>query len=195
MKKVPIRELRRIAARLDGLLATLATKETSLTARGRIVTARPWQWALDARVARRASVLANRMAGAGAMYLSERLHAVRIAVKKLRYALELSADVAGQKTTPELVQLRRAQEVLGRLHDLQVLVDLTRETQASLTPPDLRVWRELDLLVVSLDEDCRRLHGRYVHDAPALEALCARLGASRPGMDARVRSERSAVKR
>ena len=179
LKKVPGRELRRVAAKLDKLLQTLSTKEASVTPRGRAMTARSWQWVLEARVARRASGLAEAIDQAGAMYLSERLHVVRIAVKKLRYALELSADVAGQKTTPELTQLRRAQEVLGRLHDLQVLIDRTRETQASLTPPDLAAWRELDRLVVSLDEDCRRLHGRYMHDSPSLEAICVRLGASR----------------
>ena len=107
-----------------------------MTPRGRTMTARSWQWVLEARVARRASALAEAIDEAGAVYLSERLHAVRIAVKKLRYALELSVDVAGQKSTPELTQLRRAQEVLGRLHDLQVLIDRMRETQASLTPPD-----------------------------------------------------------
>jgi len=178
-KKLPGRELHRIAAKLEKLLATLSTKETSVTPRGRTMTARSWQWVLEARVARRASALADAIDEAGAVYLAERVHAVRIAVKKLRYAVELSADVAGQKTTPELTQLRRAQEVLGRLHDLQVLIDRTRETQASLTPPDLAAWRELDRLVVSLEEDCRRLHGRYVHDSPSLEAICVRLGASR----------------
>jgi len=174
-KKLPVRELRRVAAKLEKQLETLATKETSLTSRGRVVTARSWQWAIEARVARRASALSDAIAAAGTFYLSERLHHVRIAVKKLRYALELTADVAGVKTMPELTQLRRVQEVLGRLHDLQVLVDRTRETQASLSPPDLAAWRELDRLVVSLEEDCRRLHGRYMHDSAPLDALCVQL--------------------
>jgi CHAD domain-containing protein len=201
MKKLPVRELRRVAAKLEKQLATLATKETSLTSRGRVVTARSWQWAIEARVARRASALSDAIAAAGTFYLSERLHHVRIAVKKLRYALELTADVAGVKTMPELTQLRRAQEVLGRLHDLQVLVDRTRETQASLSPPDLAAWRELDRLVVSLEEDCRRLHGRYMHDSAALDALCVQLAGRlrRQRTDGRtlkleVRSEKAAVR-
>ena len=179
MKKLPIKELHRVAEKLEKQLATLATKETSMTSRGRVVTARSWQWAIEARVARRASALSEAIAAAGAVYLAERLHSVRIAVKKLRYALELSADVAGHKGMPELTQLRRAQEVLGRLHDLQVLIDRTRETQASLTPPDLAAWRELGRLVISLEEDCRRLHGRYMHDSAALDAICAQLAAGR----------------
>ena len=175
MQKLPVRELHRVADKLEKQLETLATKETSVTPRGRVVTARSWQWAIEARVARRASALSDAIASAGTVYLSERVHSVRIAVKKLRYALELTADVAGLKRMPELTQLRRVQEVLGRLHDLQVLIDRTRETQASLTPPDLAGWRELDRLVVSLEEDCRRLHGRYMHDSAALDVLCAQL--------------------
>jgi len=178
-KKLPSRELRRVAEKLEKQLATLETKETSVTSRGRIVTARSWQWAIEARIARRAAALSTAIADAGTVYLSERVHKVRIAVKKLRYALELSAEVAGQKSTPELVQLRRTQTILGRLHDLQVLIDHTRETQAALTPPALAAWRDLDRLVVALEEDCRRLHGRYIHDSAALELLCLQLSAGR----------------
>jgi CHAD domain-containing protein len=51
---------------------------------------RGWQWALGARVARRASALRAAIDTAGGW--SERLHKVRIALKKLRYAVELSAS-------------------------------------------------------------------------------------------------------
>ena len=54
---------------------------------------------------------------------------MRIAVKKLRYALELAADADHVKASPDLRQLRRVQDVLGRLHDLQVLVDRARESR------------------------------------------------------------------
>ena len=37
---------------------------------------------------------------AGAVYLPERLHAVRIAMKKLRYAMELAAEAAGAGASP-----------------------------------------------------------------------------------------------
>ena len=73
------------------------------------------------------------------------------------------------------------QNVLGRLHDLQVLIDRARDVQASLTPPDITAWRELDGLVLALEEDCRRLHGRYMHEREALLALCTRLARPRRG--------------
>jgi hypothetical protein len=76
--------------------------------------------------------------------------------------------------------LKRAQELLGRMHDLQVLVDRVRHVQASLTPPDVIAWRELDAIVSGLETSGRRLHARYVRDRDGLVALCNRLGAHMP---------------
>ena len=160
----------------------------------RLTTRRSWRWAIDARVARRASTLAAAIADAGAVYLSERLHTVRITVKKLRYALELAADADHVKSTPDLRQLRRTQDILGRLHDLQVLVDRARDVQVALAPPDLNRWRELDAFVVALEEDCRRLHGRYMHDREALLALCMRRS-GRVAEAKEVRSQKVEVRR
>jgi CHAD domain-containing protein len=174
LTKVRIGELRRVAAKLEKIARTL---EGSADGAGTV--RRSWRWAIDARTARRASTVTAAMTDAGAVYLSERLHIVRIAVKKLRYALELAAEADHVKSSTDLKQLRRVQEVLGRLHDLQVLVDRAREVQASLTPPDLNAWRELDAFVVALEEDCRRLHGRYMHDRDALEVMCSRLSGGR----------------
>jgi CHAD domain-containing protein len=166
------RALRRVGTRLAKLARTLEMEDA---APRRGAEPQSWKWAIDARVARRAATLAAAIPKAGTAYLPERLHDVRIAVKKLRYALELSADVTRVKSSPDIRQLRRAQDILGRLHDLHVLMDRTREVQASLTPPDVNVWRHFDALVASLEDDCRRLHGRYMRDVAALVALCLRL--------------------
>jgi CHAD domain-containing protein len=191
MAKVPIDELRRVAAKLDKLGRGLQ-KDAAAGASG--TTRRSWRWAIDARVARRASSLAAVISDAGAVYLAERLHDVRIAVKKLRYALELAVEAAPHRSSPDLKQLRRSQDVLGRLHDLQVLIDRTRDVQASLTPPDINAWRALDALVIALEDDSRRLHGRYMHDRDALLALCVRLsGRMAEGKD--VRSQKAKVTR
>ena len=170
LEKVSMHDLHRVAAKLEKVARTLeSASESPVTAR------HSWRWAIDARVARRASTLAVAITDAGAVYLAERLHIVRIGVKKLRYALELAADADHVKSSPDLKQLRRAQDILGRLHDLQVLVDRAREVQASLAPPDLNARRELDVLVVALEEDCRHLHARYMQDRDALLDMCARL--------------------
>jgi CHAD domain-containing protein len=127
--------------------------------------------------------LATAIAAAGTVYMPERLHDVRIAVKKLRYALELSLEVARVKSSPDLKQLRRAQDILGRLHDFQVLLARTREAQQPIAPPDVNLWRQLDALMASLEDSCRRLHGRYMKDRDALVALCARLSGRHSGRE------------
>jgi phosphohistidine phosphatase len=167
---------RRIVRKLDRAARKLDDAEDSQTRRA-------WRWALDARVSRRALALRQAIDKAGSVYLADRLHAARIALKKLRYALELDVESRGVKSTPELRALKRMQEVLGRLHDLQVLVDSVRHVQASLKPPSVSAWRDLDVLLTSLEQNCRRLHARYVGERDSLIDICERL--SRRGVPAK----------
>jgi CHAD domain-containing protein len=139
--------------------------------------ARAWKWAIDARVARRASSLKSAIAKAGAIYLPARVHGVRIALKKLRYGVELLGEATGADVKSDLRALKRVQRLLGRLHDVQVLVDRVRHVQASLNPPDIVAWKDLDLLVIALDQNCRRLHARYVSEREGLVAMCDRFAA------------------
>jgi CHAD domain-containing protein len=164
-------ELRRVSRKLEQTLERLPSDGDDPD-EGRAV-----RWAIDARLARRAATLKDAIDRAGNVYLVERLHVVRIALKKLRYGVEMAQELAREPTTPDLRLLKREQEVLGRLHDLQMLIDRVRRVQGSLTPPDLVVWRELDAVIRELDTSCRRLHARYVHDRPALLQLCDRLQA------------------
>jgi CHAD domain-containing protein len=172
-KRLPIAGLRRVARKIERLVGDIKQADSEDRA-GK--SERAWRWAVDARVARRATSLVESVRLAGALYLPERLHAVRIGVKKLRYALELSSDIAGTKRNPDLATLKRVQDLLGRMHDLQMLVDRVRQTQASIAPPDLATWRHLDTLTTTLENRTRRLHARYVHERPAIESMCQRLG-------------------
>lgn len=158
------RKLGHIAAKLE-------------TANDRGSRGRGWRWAIDARVARRATALKGAISEAGSMYVPERLHQVRIALKKLRYGVELSTEAGGLKDTSDIRLLKRGQDVLGRLRDRQVLIDRVRQVQGSLTPPDMTAWRELDALVLSLEHSCRGIHARYLQNQNRLLALCDRLGA------------------
>ena len=159
---------RRIVRKLDRAAHKLEGKETAESRRA-------WRWALDARVSRRALALKSAIDDAGSVYLPERLHRTRIALKKLRYGLELDAEARGGKVTADLRLLKRMQELLGRLHDLQVLIDRVRRVQASLAPPNLTAWRNLDTLVTALEQSCRRLHARYVGERETLLDVCERL--------------------
>lgn len=169
-EKAAAAELRRVGRNLESAAKNLDRADARPGARG-------WRWALDARVARRALALRAAINDAGAVYLPERLHAVRIALKKLRYGVELWSEAAGSKGNPDLRRLKRSQELLGRLHDQQVLIDYVRREQASVAPSDSRISRELDVLVTSLENRCRGLHARYVRDRAVLTALCDRLPA------------------
>lgn len=167
---IPIAELTRLARKLGRVAADLQETEASSSK----ASARSWRWAIDARVSRRASDLSGAIADAGALYLPERLHAVRIAVKKLRYTVELAAEASSARRGADLRVLTRGQDLLGRMHDLQVLLDRVRQTQASLAPPSVTVWRELDIVILSIEDDCRRHHARYMGMRAALDALAER---------------------
>jgi CHAD domain-containing protein len=134
-----------------------------------------WRSALDARVAVRAARLKKVIAAAGALYLPERLHVVRLAVKKLRYAVELSAAARQTADAADVRLLKRGQELLGRMRDLQLLIDHVRRVHAALPVEHRSVARELDRLVAAVEDSCRRLHARYVRERRALLATCDRL--------------------
>ena len=180
-----VSELHRIGRKLESAAGELDKVEQK-PSRGR-----GWHWAIDARVSRRATTLSKAIDEAGALYLAERLHGVRIALKKLRYAVEVIGEATGIDRAPELTTLKRGQDVLGRLHDFQVLIDRVRDAQASLQPSDAAVSRNLDRVIVGLEQQCRRLHARYVRDRGALAAVASRLLA-RPARVARTTSVRRA---
>ncbi len=178
--KQPVAELHRLGEKLEGVARKLQEREESLKPR-RQLDSRRWRWAVDARVARRAARLGRTIDAAGTVYLPDRLHDVRIALKKLRYALEIADEASGSTNRAELRTLKQVQDLLGRLHDLQMLIDHARQAQASLAPPNVMTWRGLQALDDVLEDDCRRLHARYMRERDGLSTLCARLaGRAKP---------------
>jgi CHAD domain-containing protein len=128
-----------------------------------------WRGVLAARLMRRAKGLALALDEAGPVYVPERLHAVRIATKKLRYALEIARDAKIASATPVVRVLKRHQERLGRLHDLQVLLKHVRETEAS--PGVGSRVNDLTAYADSLDRECRQLHADFVEHRAELAAV------------------------
>jgi CHAD domain-containing protein len=123
------------------------------------------------RAARRAVALRAAMENAAGIYLPDRLHQVRIAVKKLRYALEIARDLSGSRATARIRTLKRVQDLLGRMHDLEMLIARTRAIQ-SAGAPNLKLSADLDRLVRRLENECRRLHVRYMNERKALRGIC-----------------------
>ena len=153
-----------------------ARKRRMATARGK---PRDGSGSADAveRVARRAARLRATIESAGSIYLSDRLHEVRVAVKKLRYATEVACRLRGSRAEASIRRLKEAQDLLGRMHDLEVLIARVRDVQASRAPT-LRLSSDLDRLVRRLENECRQLHGQYMTSRRALLAICDRAEAA-----------------
>jgi CHAD domain-containing protein len=125
-----------------------------------------------AQVVRRAERLAAAVEHAGGLYLPDRLHAVRIAAKKLRYALEIERELRKSKSTSRVTQLKRLQDLLGRIHDHEILIDRTRQVQADSAGRDRKLTLELDTIIRTLEAQCRADHAVYMRRRPAMLKLC-----------------------
>jgi CHAD domain-containing protein len=172
-------KMARLTRRLDQAAEDVEAEEKTRKGRRATEATHAWVWALDAREVRRASQLLSSIENAGALYVPEPLHRVRLAIKKLRYAAELRAAAPGGRPKSDLRALRSAQDVLGRLHDVEVLIAHIRHLQSSMPAPDLNEWHQLGLLVRVLEDDCRRLHGRYMRDRARLLSLAAQMASTR----------------
>jgi CHAD domain-containing protein len=128
-----------------------------------------WRQTLASRLSKRSKTLRAAVEEAGTIYAPELLHRVRIATKKLRYAMEIAADGRIKAAAGPVRTLERTQDTLGRLHDLQVLQTHVAAVQAASSrrsPTDLG----LDVIARMLEDECRHLHARYVAGIPSVLA-------------------------
>lgn len=132
---------------------------------------------VGARVTARAGRVQEALRHLGTMYSPERLHAVRIAVKQLRYALEVAGAVRWGATAAHRRDLRAAQDLLGQAHDLHVLGEFVREAATRLVTRSRAAARDLSRLARHIDGRCRRLHAAFAPKRRALERLAVRLSA------------------
>lgn len=127
-----------------------------------------WRAALATRIVRRARRLEKAIDQAGQIYNPEALHDVRIAAKKLRYALEIADESGAAPCAVAVRTIKRVQDTLGRLHDLHVLqhhvADVAATAPRSRRAPDA----SLGTLSRMIEDECRQLHGRYVAGIPQL---------------------------
>ena len=95
------------------------------------------------------------------MYAPERLHRVRLATKKLRYVLELTDEIGVAATRRLVAELRRMQDRLGVLHDLEVVVRQARTTLGAPQVP-LPVARLAEPTLSLLDNRIHEQHAEYL---------------------------------
>jgi CHAD domain-containing protein len=130
-----------------------------------------WRGALALRLARRGRRLEKAIDDAGQIYAPEGLHQVRIAAKKFRYALEIADESGAAPSAAALRTIKRVQDTLGRLHDFQILQHHVAALGAA--PRHRRNTPDVGLGVLAriIEDECRRLHGRYAAALPELREM------------------------
>ena len=165
------RALRRLATavrRADGERLVRSLEERAAE-QERPVEARAVGEALRARVVKRAGEFERAIVDAGTVYVPEKLHLVRKAAKKLRYVVELSPPSVRRAAAG----LRRVQEELGALHDLQMVQRRLQELASD--GHDAWMLRVATGLERQMEARCRELHGAILQRVPALLRLLGRL--------------------
>ena len=158
----PITDLKRLLKKLERIAGSKVKGDKADRRKRKAIDKLEAEWRarLAARLVRRAKRLDVALEAAGPVYIPEKLHDVRISAKKLRYAMEIGRDARVPGTLPLLRILKRHQERLGHLHDLQVLLKRVRSTDASSTSGTS--LNDLTAYADSLDRECHRLHADFV---------------------------------
>jgi CHAD domain-containing protein len=153
----------RVEQQLGGVAARLRTHAPAFLVARRYPFAAPaWENVLGAELRDLAGAVAADIDRAGGVMFSTRLHEARISIKKLRYAMEI-ATVTGRANLERSVRsVRKAQQILGSLHDLDVLAEAVRKTPHG----------EQRILPV-VEYQRRALHGRYLRRRAAVLAACS----------------------
>ena len=127
----------------------------------------PWAAMLRERLGKRADALRGAVNHATGVYFPNRAHRTRVAVKKLRYAVEIAQATGMWRPRHVLQDLKRAQATLGRLHDLQVLSDGLSE----LVDED-GVRKDASVLSSAVKGEAEAEFATYLGDRDRLLAIC-----------------------
>lgn len=148
----------------------------ALVSVGRLVhPAGSWTRRLQERIAQRADEASGAVEHAGGLYFPNRLHRTRVAIKKLRYAVEIADAVFASTPRHLLADLRTIQGRLGDLHDLEVLSACLDGLAGDEAPPP-----QIATLRGALHAEIARLHHRYLGRRDRLKAAieaCRRVAA------------------
>ena len=174
-----LRARRRLIKRLD----TLRLRPLARIGGRRPLTAlkfwTDWRESLIVAVSARTHALRQALDDAPRVYMPNRLHRLRVALKKLRYTLEI-AQAAGTSIDDRIMRdARKIQDLLGRMHDVQTTRALIRQMQVS----GRQMSDERQLLDAVMTSDCASLHATYLSKRERLHAVCddaASLIVSRP---------------
>ena len=135
------------------------------------LAARAWRDHLRQLLLERASTAAEGIAHATGVYFPNRAHSARIAIKKLRYAAEISQATGASNLREPIKSLRKGQEVLGEMHDREALSD----TLAGYVDRDHVEADHLSLTSQVLEGEILDLHARYMARRRDIRDACAEI--------------------
>ena len=157
LERIKVERLHAISPRDGRLLARLRPYATAKTAYG----------VLRKRIGEQADSVAAALDRSAGLYLPNRLHDVRIAVKKLRYSVEIAEEIALWRPPRLLRDLRRIQARLGAVQDQQVLLDALGDLAAEASR------RDAIALNAVVQGDRVRDYERYLTRVDRLRSICA----------------------
>jgi CHAD domain-containing protein len=130
---------------LDGVPAQLAARIESI---GReAVSGQPTHEFARKRVRDRLLVVRSRWAAAQREATPESLHRLRIANKRLRYAIEPFSRMLGKEVRRLYRSASRLHDVLGDLHDADSMAVRVETAMAGAPKPERRAWEGLSVKV------------------------------------------------
>jgi CHAD domain-containing protein len=163
---------RRLVKRLErlslaGLRERITPRSASERLRDRIAPA--WRQAMREHVGRRSKAVRDAIDHAGGIYFPNRSHGVRIAVKKLRYALELEDALGPWHPVRAIRRLKRAQDALGDAHDRQTAI--ARLESLDPQQPGIR-GADVEATIRFLEAEILDLYRKYADQRKELLAIC-----------------------
>jgi CHAD domain-containing protein len=176
---------RKAVKRLERLnLELLPQQLRGMKAVTELMRASRWKPSLRHQVASRAEAVRAAVNHATGVYLPNRAHTARIAIKRLRYTLELAEVTGTWRASGALRELNKAQKALGEAHDREVLVDrLNALIAAGAELPRA----EIDALEQFVRSEALAWHGKYLGRRDDILAICAQCPSesSRPQLASR----------
>ena len=164
-----MRRLIKTLERLDvqQLLSAMSTRHPA-GPRMRL-TSGAWRQQFRRLVAERARTALESIAHATGVYFPNRVHAVRIAIKKLRYAAEIAEGTSLADLRAPIKELRKGQEILGHLHDRQELSDtlLGYKKDDGVDADHVKLTRHV------LEDEVLDLHSNYLGRRAGIRDACA----------------------
>lgn len=135
---------------------------------------RAWRNALEKLIASRGQTATEALTHSAGVYFPNRMHATRIALKKLRYSMEVANEVGAAHYADSLRELRKGQQLLGELHDRQ---ELLKEISRRGVDESHAALALAEQLLASEIED---YHQRYLGRRQRLFEITRKAHATRP---------------